>query len=162
MGPAGVTVVIVRRDLLERSPETLPEIFSYKKVAQANSLLNTPPVFAIYMTGLVCQWVQEQGGVTVMQERSEQKAKLLYDCIDAHADFYIPNVQTDSRSHINVTFHLPSTELEKKFLSAADEAGFIGLKGHRVAGGVRISLYNAVELSHVQALVAFMQAFARL
>ncbi len=159
MGPAGVTVVIVRHDLLERSRANLPATFSYAEVARRNSLLNTPPVFAIYMVGLVAKHVLAQGGLTAMAARNAEKATLVYETIDQSGGFYRGCAQPQSRSQMNVTFRLPTPALEARFIAESTTAGFIGLQGHRSVGGIRVSLYNAVPLAAVQALVAFMQDF---
>jgi phosphoserine aminotransferase len=158
-GPAGVTIVVVRQDLLERCPADLPSPFSYAQVAAKNSLLNTPPVFAIYIVGLVARYLLEQGGLTAIATHNADKARLLYAAIDASAGFYRGLAQPHSRSLMNVTFRLPTPELETRFLTASSAADLIGLQGHRTAGGLRASLYNAVSLTSVQALVAFMEDF---
>jgi len=159
MGPAGVTVVIVRKDLLERSGPNLPSTFSYARMAQENSLLNTPPVFAIYILKLVTQYWLDQGGLDAAQACNAKKAKLLYDVIDRSDGFYRGCAKPDSRSQMNVTFRLPSEELEKRFVAEGAQAGLIGLRGHRSVGGIRASLYNAVSLEDVQALVEFIEDF---
>jgi len=159
-GPAGVTMVIIRNDLLPRSPENIPTILNYNVFAKDNSLYNTPNCFGIYIVGLVMKWILEQGGIDKVEEVNKKKAKLLYDTMDA-GDFYHPTVQKDSRSMMNITFRLPSEELENKFLAEAKEAQLIGLKGHRSVGGVRASLYNAMPLKGVEALVDFMKKFEK-
>jgi phosphoserine aminotransferase len=159
LGPAGVTVVVIRQDLLERCRSTLPAAMSYAQVAARNSLLNTPPVFAIYTVGLVTQYVLEQGGLAAAAARNEAKARLLYDVIDASGGFYRGCVQPQSRSLMNATFRLPSEALEARFVEASSSAGMVGLQGHRSLGGIRVSLYNAVTLDDVRALTAFMQQF---
>ena len=159
MGPAGGTVVIVRRDVLERCRADLPSTLSYAHMAAQDSLLNTPPVFAIYIVGLVAQYLLAQGGLATMAARNAEKAHWLYQTIDNSAGFYRGCAQPGSRSHMNVTFHLPTTALEEKFLSASSRAGFVGLQGHRSVGGLRASLYNAVPLSSVQTLTTFMRDF---
>jgi phosphoserine aminotransferase len=159
MGPAGVTVVIVRRDVLERCRTNLPSTLSYAHLAAQNSLLNTPPVFAIYVVGLVAQYLLAQGGLATMAARNAEKAQWLYQTIDTSAGFYRGHAQPGSRSQMNVTFRLPTTALEEKFITASSQAGFVGLQGHRSVGGLRASLYNAVSLSSVQALTAFMRDF---
>ena len=160
LGPAGVTVVIVRRDLLERSPPELPDTLSYARMAAKRSLLNTPPVFAIYVLGLVLRHLRDRGGLAAAAERNEEKAVLLYRAIDGSGSFYRGHARPDSRSRMNVTFRLPSPELEERFVAEAAAAGLSGLKGHRSVGGIRASLYNAVELESVRALVGFMADFA--
>lgn len=158
-GPAGVTIVIIRRDLLERCPRNLPSTFNYAELAAQNSLLNTPPVFAIYMVGLVAHYLLDQGGLEAMATRNAQKATLLYETIDQSDGFYRGCAQPPSRSLMNVTFRLPSEALEARFVAESVKADLIGLKGHRSVGGIRASIYNAVSLESVQALTAFMTDF---
>ncbi|ETW97864.1 3-phosphoserine/phosphohydroxythreonine transaminase [Candidatus Entotheonella palauensis] len=158
-GPAGVTLVIIRRDLLARSPASLPSTLSYAEMDAKNSLLNTPPVFAIYMTGLVARYLIDTGGLSAAAERNADKATQLYAALDASDGFYQGCVHLHSRSLMNVTFRLPTQELEAQFVSESEAAGFAGLKGHRSVGGIRVSLYNAVTIESVQALVDFMEEF---
>lgn len=158
-GPAGTTVVIVRRDLLERSPANLPSTFSYAVTSAKNSLLNTPPVFAIYMVGLVARYLLDEGGLSAAATRNAEKATRLYATLDASDGFYRGCAHVHSRSLMNATFRLPTAELEAQFVADSTAAGFVGLKGHRSVGGIRVSMYNAVTLESVQALVAFMDAF---
>jgi phosphoserine aminotransferase len=160
LAPAGVTLAIVRDDLLGRCSDSLHTMLNYKTHADNHSLYNTPPVFAIYFLRLVLTWLIEQGGLEVMAAHNKEKAKLLYDAIDA-TDFYRPHAKLDSRSLMNVTFRLPSEELEKKFVGEATRAGLDGLKGHRSVGGIRASIYNAFPKAGVEALVAFMKEFER-
>jgi phosphoserine aminotransferase len=160
MGPAGVTVVLIREDLLARSPASLPVMLSYAVHAQNGSLYNTPPVFAIYMLGLVVRWLTEQGGLTAIARNNERKAAKLYAQID-RTGFYRGTAQKDSRSLMNVTFRLPSEELEKQFVKEAEQAGLDGLKGHRSVGGIRASIYNAFPEAGVDALADFMKEFER-
>ena len=159
MGPAGVTVVIIRRDLLERCAPGLPSTLSYAQMAAHNSLLNTPPVFAIYVAGLVAQYLLAQGGLAAAEARNREKAALLYDAIDHSEGFYRGWAQPESRSCMNVTFRLPTPELEKRFITESTHAGLIGLAGHRTVGGIRASLYNAVAIESVRVLVEFMEEF---
>ncbi|MBJ95444.1 MAG: 3-phosphoserine/phosphohydroxythreonine aminotransferase [Rickettsiales bacterium] len=161
MGPSGVTCVIVREDLLERCPDDLAETFNYTKVAAKNSLLNTPPVFPIYMVGLVARYLIDQGGLEAAARRNQQKAKLIYDTIDASGGFYRGHAQMGSRSLMNVTFTLADSELEAAFVTASEAAGMKGLKGHRSVGGLRASIYNAVPLAAVEALVELMNDFLK-
>jgi phosphoserine aminotransferase len=161
LGPAGVTLVIVRDDLLARGAKGLPTMLDYRTHSENKSLYNTPPVFPIYVVGLVAKWLLAEGGLEAMGRRNDQKARRLYSAIDASGGFYRPHAKPDSRSHMNVTFRLPSEELEKKFLAEATEAGFAGLKGHRSVGGVRASIYNAFPAEGIDALVSFMQEFQR-
>jgi phosphoserine aminotransferase len=158
MGPAGVTVVIIREDLLARSAASLPVMLSYAVHAQNGSMYNTPPVFAIYMVGLVTRWLLDGGGLPAIAQVNERKAGKLYAEID-RSGFYRGTAQKDSRSQMNVTFRLPSEELEKAFVAEAEKDGLDGLKGHRSVGGIRASLYNAFPEDGVDVLVAFMQHF---
>ncbi|ADH99987.1 phosphoserine aminotransferase [[Bacillus] selenitireducens MLS10] len=158
-GMSGVTVVIIRNSLLEKASDKVSPSLSYKQHAKSNSLYNTPPTAAIYMTGLVCDWIKQNGAIEGMTERASHKAGLLYDEIDGSDGFYTGHAETEARSFMNVTFNLPTEELEKKFLAQAKEKGFVGLNGHRSVGGCRASIYNAVPVSHVEALVSFMKAF---
>ena len=159
IGPSGVTVVIIRRDWVVPHPQ-LPVMLDYATHAKNDSLYNTPNTFGIYIIGLVCDWIQSLGGLQGMQARNAAKAALLYDAIDA-SDFYTGFAEKNSRSQMNVTFRLPSEELEAKFASESVKANMIGLKGHRSVGGMRASIYNAVELENVRALVDFMREFER-
>ncbi len=159
LGPAGVTIVIVRNDLLDRTPDSVPTMLRYKTHADKGSMFNTPPCFAIYVVGEVLKWLKAQGGVSAMTERNEEKARLLYRVIDS-SDYYRGHAASDSRSRMNVAFNLPSAELEAKFVAEATEQGMIGLKGHRSVGGCRASIYNAFPIDGVRRLVAFMEDFA--
>lgn len=161
LGPSGVTVVIIRNDLLERIPDNLPTMLDYRTHSSKNSLYNTPPTFAIYMLSLVLEWVEEQGGVKAIEARNKEKAAVVYEAIDASNGFYAPHAEKDSRSLMNVTFRLPNEELTKKFLEEAKEKGFVGLAGHRSVGGCRASIYNAVPLEACEALAEFMNDFYR-
>lgn len=160
LGPAGVTLVVVREELLARAPEGLPAMLDYRLHAAKRSLYNTPPCWAIFVLGLCCRWVEERGGVAAMERAAEERARRLYRAIDA-GGFYRGTAEPASRSRMNVTFRLPSEELEQRFLAEAAEAGLIGLKGHRSVGGLRASLYNAMPLAGVQALVDLMTDFER-
>jgi phosphoserine aminotransferase len=160
MGPSGVTLVIIRDDLLQRIPDNLHTMLDYRTHVENNSLYNTPNTWGIYIIDLVCKWLKEKGGLEGMQRENETKAQLLYDAIDA-TDFYRGHADADSRSIMNVTFRLPSEELEKKFASEATGAGLDGLKGHRSVGGIRASIYNAFPREGVEALVAFMKEFEK-
>jgi phosphoserine aminotransferase len=161
LGVAGVTLVMIRRDLLARCRVELPAMLSYAQVAAKNSLLNTPPVFAIYMMGLVTQYLIEQGGMAAIAQANQQKAARLYHAIDESGGFYTGYADKDSRSTMNVTFRLPSHELENHFLQQAAQAAMVGLKGHRLLGGIRVSLYNAVSLAAVEALTDLMNIFVQ-
>jgi phosphoserine aminotransferase len=158
MGPAGVTVVIIREDLLARSPASLPAILSYAVQAESGSMYNTPPVFAIYVLGLVTRWLLDQGGLEAVAKINQRKAAKLYAEID-RTGFYRGTAQKDSRSLMNVTFRLASEDLEKQFITQAEQNGLDGLKGHRSVGGIRASIYNAFPEEGVDALVKFMREF---
>jgi len=160
MGPSGVTLVIVREDLLPRIPENLPTMLDYGIHVQNKSLYNTPNTWGIYIMDLVCKWLQDQGGLAGMEKQNDEKAQLLYDAIDA-TDFYRGHADVDCRSPMNVTFRLPAEELEKKFATEATAQGLDGLKGHRSVGGIRASIYNAFPRAGVEALVSFMKDFER-
>ncbi|AMG31470.1 3-phosphoserine/phosphohydroxythreonine transaminase [Grimontia hollisae] len=158
IGPAGITLVIVRDDLLGRAKDFLPNVLDYTTLANKESMFNTPPTFGWYLAGEVYKWLKEQGGVEAMQQKNEEKAALLYDFIDG-SDFYVNNIHSDNRSLMNVPFQLANPELDAKFLQASDAAGLKALKGHRDVGGMRASIYNAMSLEGVQALVTFMRDF---
>lgn len=161
-GPAGVTIVIVREDLLERTPKSIPALMDYRLLSEKESMYNTPPCFAIYIAGLVFKWLKDEiGGLDRIAQMNEEKADLLYRAIDAAPDFFRGHAETASRSLMNVTFRLPNEELEKKFAKESTAAGLDGLKGHRSVGGLRASIYNAFPRSGVAALVDFMHDFAR-
>ncbi|MBC3935728.1 3-phosphoserine/phosphohydroxythreonine transaminase [Undibacterium sp. CY7W] len=159
IGPAGLTIAIVRDDLLGRALPYCPSAFDWKTIADNGSMYNTPPTYAIYIAGLVFQWLKRQGGVAAMEQRNIAKAKLLYDYLDS-TDFYANRVVHDCRSRMNIPFYLRDESLNADFLSAAKEQGLLQLKGHKSVGGMRASIYNAMPLEGVQALVAFMQEFA--
>ena len=161
IGPAGLTLVIVREDLLGQTLPGTPTMFDYKIHADADSMYNTPPTYAIYMAGLVFQWLKDNGGVRGIQMRNEEKAGLLYHAIDSSDGFYRCPVDVGCRSRMNVPFRLRTEDLEKHFVDEADMAGLLQLKGHRSVGGVRASIYNAMPFEGVKALVAFMAEFAR-
>jgi phosphoserine aminotransferase len=160
MGPSGVTLVIIRDDLLKRIPEGLHTMLDYRTHVENKSLYNTPNTWGIYIIDLVCKWLKEKGGLQEMERENEEKAALLYDAIDA-TDFYRGHADPDSRSIMNVTFRLPSEELEKKFANEATAASLDGLKGHRSVGGIRASIYNAFPREGVEALVSFMKEFEK-
>ncbi len=160
MGPSGMCVVIVRDDLLERARSTTPAVWNYAEMAAADSMLNTPPTFGWYLLGLVYKWVQAQGGLPAMGERNRAKAEALYGFIDG-SDFYSNPVQADSRSWMNVPFLTAKPELDKTFVAEASAAGLTNLGGHRSVGGMRASIYNAMPLEGVQALIDFMKEFER-
>jgi phosphoserine aminotransferase len=160
MGPSGLTVVIIREDLLARAPDGLHTMLDYRTHVQNDSLYNTPNTWGIYILNLVCKWLKGKGGIEGMQRENEAKAKLLYDAIDA-GDFYRGHAAPEARSLMNVTFRLPSEDLEKQFVKEATEARLDGLKGHRSVGGLRASIYNAFPREGVEALVEFMKEFER-
>ena len=161
-GPAGVTIVIIRDDLLERSPDTLPSLLHYKRLAEQKSMLNTPPCFAIYMVKLVTEWLMnDMGGLEKMYAFNKEKAALLYAAIDNSNGYYTGHAEKEYRSIMNVPFRLPSEELDKKFESEAKSAGLITLAGHRSVGGLRASIYNAMPREGVVALCNFMSDFAK-
>jgi phosphoserine aminotransferase len=159
IGPAGLTIVIVREDLLGHALPCCPSAFDWKIVADNDSMYNTPPTYAIYIAGLVFQWLKRQGGVAAMEQKNIAKAKLLYDYLDA-SDFYLNRIAKDSRSRMNIPFFLRDETHNAAFLAAAKERGLLQLKGHKSVGGMRASIYNAMPIEGVQALVTFMQEFA--
>ena len=159
MGPSGVTMVIFHNDLLERSSDDLPTMLNYKTHVEKDSMFNTPNTFGIYIIGLVAKWLLNMGGLDKMYETNKHKAGLLYNCIDNSNGFYKGHSEKDSRSLMNITFNLPTEELEKKLIAEALSAGFSGLKGHRSVGGLRASIYNAFPTKGVEDLVSFMNEF---
>jgi phosphoserine aminotransferase len=160
LGPSGVAVVIIRKDLAENANKNIPGIFQYQNHIDNNSMLNTPPCFSIYMLSLTTQWLLDHGGVAAMQEINERKSDKLYAAIDGN-DFYKGTAAPEYRSTMNVTFRLTNEDLEAQFISEAAAQGMAGLKGHRSVGGVRASIYNAFPEAGVDALIGFMQDFAQ-
>ena len=160
MAPAGVTVVIVRDDLIGRENPLTPAVLSYKNMAENDSMYNTPPCYPIYMCGLVAEYLLSIGGLSEMEKINKKKAALLYDYLDSQ-DYYIAPVEPSSRSMMNVTFVTGDKELDKKFAAEADAAGMKNLKGHRSVGGMRASIYNAMPIEGVETLITFMQRFAK-
>jgi phosphoserine aminotransferase len=160
-GPAGTTVVIIRDDMLERTPANLPVMLDYKALAASGSLHNTPPAFAIYMVGLVFQWAKKVGGLAEIAKTNRKKADLVYTAIDESGGFYRGHAAPEARSVMNIPFRLPSEELEDTFAKEAKKSDLIGLKGHRSVGGIRASLYNAMTVEGTQALVHFMKEFQK-
>jgi phosphoserine aminotransferase len=158
IGPAGLTIVIVRDDLIGNALPCTPQAFDYQVVADNDSMFNTPPTYAIYIAGLVFKWLQAQGGLAAMETHNRRKAALLYDYLDA-TSFYGSPVARDCRSLMNVPFRLHDDRLDADFLKGAEQRGMVQLKGHRVVGGMRASLYNAMPIEGVQALVAYMREF---
>ncbi len=161
-GPSGLTIVIIKKELLDRAQESIPTILRYKTHAENNSLYNTPPTFGIYLLNLTLKWIERQGGIKAVEKANEEKALLLYDTIDHSMGFYTGHAQFDSRSAMNVTFNIRDKDaaLEAELVKRATEQGMIGLKGHRSIGGLRASIYNAVSLEAVQALADLMVEFA--
>jgi phosphoserine aminotransferase len=158
MGPAGLTLVIVREDLLDRALPITPSAFHWKEQAAADSMLNTPPTYAIYIAGLVFEWLLAQGGLAAIEQKNIAKAALIYDYLD-QSSFYRSAVQRSDRSRMNVTFRLADEAQDEAFVKGAAQRGMVQLKGHRAVGGVRASIYNAMPLAGVQALVAYMREF---
>jgi phosphoserine aminotransferase len=159
LGPAGVTIVIIREDLLDRTPANIPTMLAYKTHADKGSMFNTPPCFALYVVGEVLKWLKKLGGVTAIEKINRQKAALLYAAIDS-GDYYRGHAEKESRSLMNIAFNLPTPELEAKFIAEAAAIGLNGLKGHRSIGGCRASIYNAFPVEGVVKLVEFMKDFA--
>ncbi|MEF9943001.1 MAG: 3-phosphoserine/phosphohydroxythreonine transaminase, partial [Burkholderiaceae bacterium] len=160
-GPAGLTVVIVRKDLLGMCGKHWPTMLDYAVHAKAGSAYNTPPTYSIYIANLVLKWLERQGGVEGIEQRNIEKSALLYDAIDASGGFYANVVERDCRSRMNVPFFLKDSALDAEFLAGADQRGLVQLKGHRIVGGMRASIYNAMPVDGVRALVSYMQEFAR-
>jgi phosphoserine aminotransferase len=159
-GPAGVTILIIRDDLLDRSKDELPGYLNFKTHADNDSMFNTPPTFAIYMVNLISEWLlNDIGGLDKMHERNQSKSQMLYEVLDASEGFYAGHAQADSRSLMNVTFKLPSDEIQNDFIAGAEEHGLFNLKGHRSVGGIRASIYNALPVAAVESLRDFMKDF---
>ncbi|QHT63829.1 3-phosphoserine/phosphohydroxythreonine transaminase [Paenibacillus lycopersici] len=161
LGPSGVTIVIAREDLVAESPKTIPTMLRYDTHVKNNSLYNTPPSFSIYLVGLMLKWVKERGGVAALEQFNRDKTKLIYDAIDTSGGFYRGFADMGSRSLMNITFRLATEELEKQFVKESEQAGFVGLKGHRSVGGLRASTYNAVPMESCKALAEFMAEFMK-
>lgn len=157
-GPSGVTIVVIRDDLLERTPANIPTIMNYKTFAEKHSAYNTPNTFGIYVVNLVMHWIKDQGGLENVERVNREKAKLIYDVLDS-TEFYQPHARKESRSLMNITWRLPSEDLEKMFVTESTNQGLIGLKGHRSVGGIRASLYNAMTLEGTMQLADFMRSF---
>jgi len=160
IGPSGLSIVIVRDDLIGHAQACTPSIFDYQLMADNDSMFNTPPTYAWYLAGEVFKWLKEQGGIPAMEQRNLEKSNLLYDFID-NSDFYYNKVEPTERSRMNVTFLLKDDSLNSQFLTDAEAAGLMALKGHRSVGGMRASIYNAMPLAGVEALVNFMKQFAQ-
>ncbi|AKQ65032.1 Phosphoserine aminotransferase [Myxococcus hansupus] len=161
LGPSGVTLVVADKAFIARGRKDIPKIFRYSTHAENNSLYNTPPTLAIYLVRNVLAWVESVGGLARLEEWNREKAALLYGAIDRHADFFRGPVERDSRSVMNVVFQLPSEALDAAFVADAKQQGMVGLKGHRTAGGIRVSMYNAVSVENVRTLVSFMDHFVK-
>jgi phosphoserine aminotransferase len=162
LGPSGTTIVIIRKHLAERADKNLPTLLQYRTHIKEKSLYHTPPTFAIYIVGLVLEWLESSGGIAAMEQRNNTKAKLLYDLLD-EGKFYSGPVEKSSRSKMNVVFRVAGGDeaIEKEFAKQAEAAGLVGTPGHRSVGGMRVSLYNAVTLEAVEALTSFMREFQR-
>ncbi|MCB1025647.1 MAG: 3-phosphoserine/phosphohydroxythreonine transaminase [Acidobacteria bacterium] len=161
IGPSGVTLVIIRDDMLEKVPQGQHTLLDYRAIADKDSMLNTPNTWGIYIIDLVCQWLAKRGGLTIMEENNREKARILYDAIDSSEGFYSGHADISARSQMNVTFRLPNEELEKRFAEEAKANDLDGLKGHRSVGGIRASIYNAFPKDGVEALVEFMNNFSK-
>ncbi|WP_068773368.1 3-phosphoserine/phosphohydroxythreonine transaminase [Paenibacillus sp. FJAT-26967] len=161
LGPSGVTVAIVREDMLEKANQSVPTMLRYDTHVKNDSLYNTPPSYSIYMINLVLQWIKRQGGLDVLSKINRDKTSLIYETIDNSAGFYRGCVDVDSRSIMNITFRLQTEELEKQFAKESEQQGFVGLKGHRSVGGLRASTYNAVPYESCKALADFMKDFSK-
>ena len=161
IGPSGVVIAIAEKEFVARGRKDIPQIFQYRSFVEANSLLNTPPTFAIYLVRNVLAHLKESGGLAGAEARNREKAGAIYDAIEAHSGFYRCPVEPKSRSVMNIVFRLPSEALEAKFVSEAAAQRMLGLKGHRSVGGIRVSLYNAVTVEHAKTLAAFMNDFAK-
>ena len=160
LGPAGVTLVIIRRDMIEAGRKELPAYLSYRTHAKKDSLYNTPPVFCIYALSLVMKWITDQGGLSAIEATNNEKAGLLYGVIDENPDFFRCPVSRENRSTMNAVFRLPTEELEAQFVKGATEEGMLGLKGHRSVGGIRVSMYNALPMASIETLTGYMRSFA--
>jgi len=161
IGPSGVVVVVVSKDLVEKGRKDIPKIFQFRTHAENKSLYNTPPTFGVYMVRNVLSWLKSQGGLAKVEEVNRKKAARLYGVIDKNSQFYRSPVEKESRSVMNVVFRLPRPELEEQFISEAKQRGMVGLKGHRSVGGIRVSTYNAVSFEWVDTLAGFMEEFLR-
>ncbi|KFN44454.1 3-phosphoserine/phosphohydroxythreonine transaminase [Arenimonas oryziterrae] len=161
LGPSGLTIAIVRKDLLGKHGRNLPPIFELQNQSKNDSMFNTPATFSWYVVGLVLKWLKAQGGAAAMETQNRRKSELLYSAIDGSGGYYRNDVEPSARSWMNVPFFLPNAELDKPFLKEAEAAGLLGLKGHRALGGMRASIYNAMPVSGVESLVGFMGDFAK-
>jgi len=161
LGPSGVTVVLIRKDFMAKGRKDIPKIFRYTTFAENNSLYNTPPTFAIYLMRNVLAWIEAEGGLVGMERRNNEKAEILYGALDRMSGFYRAPVEKAARSTMNIVFRLPTEELDDRFVAEAKKARMVGLKGHRSAGGIRVSAYNAVSPENIRTLVSFMESFAK-
>jgi phosphoserine aminotransferase len=161
LGPSGVAVVVLNKEWMAKARTDIPKILRYGTHAENNSLYNTPPTLAIYLVRNVLAWIKEIGGLGELERRNREKAEILYGALDRQAGFYKAPVERESRSVMNIVFRLPSELLEENFVKEAKKAGMVGLKGHRSAGGIRVSAYNAVTVENIRTLVSFMEAFAK-
>jgi len=161
LGPAGLAVVIVRRDLLDRAPESVPAMLRYRSHAEARSLFNTPPTALVWLMGLMLGWIEEQGGAAEMHRRTRERARIVYEALDAHPDVYAPVADPRCRSLTNVVFLLRDPEGEERFLAAAEREGMVGLRGHRSVGGLRASMYTGMPVEGAVRLAEFLERFAR-
>jgi phosphoserine aminotransferase len=162
LGPSGTVLAIVRKDLYDRIPKSVPKIFNFKVLAEAKSCLNTPPTFGVYMLLETFRWMDRQGGLAALEKRNAEKARLIYDAVDGSGGFYVGTVADKAaRSHMNVTFRLPSEELTDKFVKEAAGQGMVALKGYRTVGGIRASIYNAMPVEGCQTLAELMKTFAK-
>ncbi|MBX5482903.1 MAG: 3-phosphoserine/phosphohydroxythreonine transaminase [Myxococcaceae bacterium] len=161
IGPSGLVVVVANKEFIAKGRKDIPKILRYSTHAEADSLYNTPPTFAIYLARNVLAWIKAEGGLSAMEKRNREKGEILYSAIDRMKDFYRCPVEVGSRSFMNIVFRLPSEALEEKFVAEAKQQGMVGLKGHRSVGGIRVSAYNAVSVQDIRTLVSFMESFAR-
>ncbi|NNB84696.1 3-phosphoserine/phosphohydroxythreonine transaminase [Corallococcus exiguus] len=161
IGPSGIVLVLVEKSFMAKGRKDIPKIFRYTTYAENNSLYNTPPTFSIYLCRNVLAWIKGVGGLKQVEAWNREKGELLYTAIDRNAGFYRAPVEKASRSYMNVVFRLPDEKLEEAFVAEGAKAGMVGMKGHRITGGIRVSLYNAVTVDHVKTLVSFMDDFAK-
>ncbi len=161
LGPSGVTVVIIKKDLLEKSKETIPTMINYNTHAQKNSMFNTPPCFAVYILKMVLEWIENNGGLDTIEEVNRKKASYIYEVIDKSSGFFKGHSEKESRSMMNITFTMENSDLEEKFVAEANSKGLIGLKGHRSVGGLRASIYNAMTVEGCRVLADFMEEFQK-
>ena len=161
LGPSGVTLIVMKEDMLSKIPEGVPTMIDYRTHASKNSLFNTPPTLPIYIVKLVLEWIKDQGGLAAVEATNRKKKDVVYNLVDSNPDYFTAPVAKDSRSWMNVVFRLPSEELEQQLVAEAKAAGFVGLKGHRSVGGIRVSLYNAMTLEGAEKVVDFIDKFRK-